>query len=160
MSSQVLDVGCGDNPKGSVNCDLNIGQTLEGGDQKKGILINPKEIRNFVRCDCHFLPFQTNSFESVVCSHVIEHIATPRKLLLELIRVAKHKLTVRCPHRFSRGAKFPFHIHFFNKSWFAKALKHFNCKVKVNYETCPVFFVGVMRVSEIKVEVFLEDSFC
>ena len=157
---RVLDVGCGDSPQGMVNCDLNIGHTLEGGDQKKGITIIPKEIRNFVRCDCHFLPFRTKSFETVVCSHVIEHIASPSKLLVEIVRVASLKVVVRCPHRFSRGAKFPFHVHFFNKSWFAKALKNFNCKVKVNYEPFPSFFVGFMRVREIVVEIFLEDSFC
>jgi len=149
-----LDVGCGDNPCGTVNCDLNVGFTLEGGDQKRGIIINPKEIRNFVRCDCHFLPFRTNGFESVVCSHVIEHIASPRKLLLELLRVARLKVVVRCPHRFSRGAKFPFHIHFFNKSWFAKTLKNLHFNIKLNYEPCPQFFAGFMRVRELVVEVF------
>lgn len=156
----ILDVGCGDKPKGSVNCDLNVDLTFEGGNQKQGIIINPKEIRNFVRCDCHFLPFRTKSFETVLCSHVIEHIASPCKLLLELLRVAQLKVVVKCPHRFSRGAKYPFHIHFFNKSWFAKALKNFSYKVKVNYEPFPAFYVGFMRVNEIVVEICLEDSFC
>ena len=99
---RILDVGCGDKPSGTVNCDLNIGLTLEGGDQKHGIIINPDKIPNFVRCDCHFLPFRTNSFETVLCSHVIEHITHPHKLLRELLRVASRKVTVKCPHRFSR----------------------------------------------------------
>ena len=157
---RVLDVGCGDSPHGSVNCDLNVGHTLEGGDQKRGIVINPKDIPNFVKCDCHLLPFKTNGFENVVCSHVIEHIASPTRLLRELIRVAKRKVTLKCPHRFSRGVKFPFHIHFFNKSWFAKALRNFSLSIKTNYEIYPIFFVGFVRVSEIIVEIFLEDSFC
>lgn len=152
---RTLDVGCGDNPCGTVNCDLNVGHTLEGGDQKRGIIINPQMIRNFVRCDCHFLPFRTYSFDTVFCSHVIEHIASPHKLLCELLRVAKRKVTVKCPHRFSRGAKFPFHIHFFNKSWFAKTLRNFRYRIKVNYEPFPPFFVGFMRVSEIVVEVLV-----
>lgn len=39
---RVLDVGCGANPHGTVNCDLNVGQTLEGGDQKKRHNHQPK----------------------------------------------------------------------------------------------------------------------
>jgi len=152
----VLDVGCGDNPHGSVNCDLNVGQTLEGGDQKRGIVIVPKQIPNFVKCSGLQLPFRDRSFEEAVCSHVIEHTTDPTQLLKELIRVARRKVTVRCPHRFSRGAKFPFHVHFFNKSWFAKSLKNFSYHVKVNYEPSPSFFLGFMRVREIVVEVFLK----
>ena len=49
-SLSVLDVGCGDNPKGTVNCDFNVGQTLEGGDQKRGKKgrVNPqkREVHN------------------------------------------------------------------------------------------------------------------
>ena len=150
----ILDVGCGIDPQGDVNCDLNVGQTFEGGDQKRGIIIKPKEIRNFVSCDCHFLPFPTNSFQKVVCNHVIEHIKDPHELLRELVRVARRKITVRCPHRFSRGAKYPFHIHFFNRSWFAKALKNFSCNIKVSYEPFPSFFIGFIRIREIVVEVF------
>lgn len=157
----ILDVGCGDHPWGDVNCDINTGYTAEGGDQKeRGMFIDPHKIRNFVKCDAQYLPFKDNAFTKVFCFHVIEHVNNPYLLIRELMRVSHNSVTIRCPHRFSRGAKFPFHVHFFNKSWFAKSLKNFSYHVKVNYEPFPAFFVGFMRVRELVVEVFLEDSFC
>jgi len=40
-----LNVGCGDVLRGDVNCDLNVGHTLEGGDQiKQGIFVDSSRI--------------------------------------------------------------------------------------------------------------------
>lgn len=123
--------------------------------KKKGITINPKQIPNFVKCSGLQLPFRDGSFEEVVCSHVIEHTTSPSKLLRELVRVARRKVTVRYPHRFSRGAKMPCHRSFFSKTWFLKTLKNFNCNITVNYEPYPGFFVGFMRIKEVVVEINL-----
>jgi len=155
---QILDVGCGDSPQGTVNCDLNVGQTLEGGDQKQGITINPQQIPNFVKCSGLQLPFREGSFEEVVCFHVIEHTTAPSKLLKELVRAARRRVTVICPHRFSKGAKMLCHRSFLSKTWFRQTLKNFHCDITVNYETWPVFFVGFMRIKEIVVEISLDKN--
>jgi len=153
-----LDVGCGDNPQGTVNCDLNVGQTLEGGDQQKGIIIDPRQIPNFVKCSGLRLPFREGSFKNVFCFHVIEHTTSPSKLLKELVRVARQRVIVRCPHRFSKGAKMRCHRSFLNKTWFQRTLRNFNSVITINYETWPVFFIGFMRIKEIVVEINLDKN--
>ena len=118
-----LDVGCGDVPRGDVNCDLNVGHTLEGGDQsKKGVFISAKEIPNFVRCNGQALPFCDGAFEKVLSYDVIEHVEDPSEVLLELIRVAKSEVEVRCPSPCSVFARMPFHRHILDPEWFEEIL--------------------------------------
>jgi len=148
-----LDVGCGNRPWGDVNCDINIGYTPEGGDQKeRGIFINPHKIKNFVKCDAQYLPFKNNIFNKVFCFHVIEHINNPYLLLKELIRVSHSSVTIKCPHRFSKGAKLPHHKHYFTKGWFGKTLKNFKCKITATYVPYPFYF-GLVRPNEIIVKI-------
>ena len=48
--------------------------------------------RPFVRADLNFLlPFKSNSFDVVVCSHVLEHLDSPIKVLWEIKRVLKEE---------------------------------------------------------------------
>ncbi len=155
-----LDVGCGDNPQGTVNCDINVGKVLEGGDQKQGIFIEPKKIKNFVKCDAHHLPFRSDCFREVDCFHLIEHVEHPLKLLKELIRVSSDCVTIKCPHRFSRGAKLPFHVRYLNLFWFERTLcrlrdsshKKFTFSVSLSYVPWFSFF-GLVRPGEITVRI-------
>ena len=118
-----LDVGCGSKNLGDVNCDLHI---KDAGHRFKGECITPKKIKNFVLCDCQYLPFKSGFFKEVICSHVIEHVKNPYLLLDELMRVCKDNGFVRLslPHRFSKGAKNPGHINFFTLKWFENNLKY------------------------------------
>jgi SAM-dependent methyltransferase len=45
------------------------------------------------------LPFQDDSVDFVLASHVLEHIPDPIRALEEWIRVARHKVVVVVPHR-------------------------------------------------------------
>jgi len=127
----VLDVGCGDNPKGNINVDICIGWSPQTGNQKdKLAFINPRMIKNFVLASGEFLPFQSDCFERVVSFEVIEHANNPMQFLHELIRVSKSEIVVSTPHRYSISAKMPFHKHFFTRSWFVQACKKENVKIK------------------------------
>lgn len=94
---KTLDVGCGDRPRGDVNCDLYVGKSPHFTDKSHGLII-PKKIPNFVRCDAHFLPFRNNSFRLIIAYHVLEHCHHPFNVLREFHRVASHKVVVEVPN--------------------------------------------------------------
>ena len=79
-----LDFGCGDGRNlklmnQGIGIDLRINKDLPGNSV-------------FVRADLNFpLPFKSNAFDVVVCSHVLEHLDSPIKALWEIRRVLKEK---------------------------------------------------------------------
>ena len=90
----VLDVGCGNNPRGDVNVDLYI----EGikGQRKTPIFFG--ETPRFVRADLNkCLPFKENTFKTVLAIHVLEHLENPLFSLREFKRVATEKVIIFVP---------------------------------------------------------------
>lgn len=137
-----LDVGCGDHPEGDVNCDLYIKDIGHRG--HKGTHINLNRTPNFLVCDAHNLPFKDEAFNEVTCNQVIEHVDNPCQLMSELVRVSSSKINVRCPHRYSRKNN-DFHINFFSKAWFSKAMVKLGCYGFVRY-SAPIYFFPFMPV--------------
>jgi len=80
----VLEIGSGHNPKtrSNVLCD----KFIEQDEQRGGTLVAD---RPTVAADGQHLPFTDQAFDYVICSHVLEHVEAPEKLLTELMRVAK-----------------------------------------------------------------------
>jgi SAM-dependent methyltransferase len=102
-SGEVLDVGCG------------WGRELTRLKDAVGIdvcLPFLKTARNYtsnpvILADAHFLPFRDDSFDFIVISEVIEHLAHPVKVIGELKRVLRQrgKLLVQTPNKLlTRGA--------------------------------------------------------
>lgn len=77
---KVLDVGCGDVPKGDVNLDLFF----------------YVKCQNFVIAEAHHLPFKNNVFEKVYSKHCLEHLKNPLKFFKETKRVLKNGATLEC----------------------------------------------------------------
>ncbi len=103
----ILDVGCGDKPKGDVNIDLFPHVKALG---REGV---PTTADIF--CDGKHLPFRDGTFDKVLCHHVIEHTNDPFGLLMELVRVSSQDIEIRTPHRYSVNAlRDPHHVSFFN----------------------------------------------
>lgn len=131
-----LDVGCGSAPKGTVNVDLNIKATVHRPrDTVSGCrVLNVREIPNFVRADGLHLPFRDGAFREVVSSHLIEHVADPVGLIRELVRVARDRVVLYCPHRFGDNKrKSPQHKNFFGKTWFICVLRRMRLAFTVEY---------------------------
>ena len=82
--SKILDIGCGAGYLDSMLCQkskLYIGIDF----------VDERKIRSFpfLRATTLKLPFKDNSFNIIICNHVIEHVHNPDKLLYEINRLLK-----------------------------------------------------------------------
>lgn len=59
------------------------------------------------------LPFNDNSFDTVLCTHALEHIKDYRLALKELLRVTKHRLIITVPRQREYKYTIDLHVHFF-----------------------------------------------
>ncbi|MFT5716359.1 MAG: ubiquinone/menaquinone biosynthesis C-methylase UbiE [Oleiphilaceae bacterium] len=67
----------------------------------------------YVTAEITDLPFADNQFDTVVCTHTLEHIRDLPKALSEVRRVCKKKLIVVVPCQREYRYTFDLHIHFF-----------------------------------------------
>lgn len=51
-----------------------------------------KRLQQIVPFDGYKIPFDDNSFDLAICSHVIEHVEYPRKLLQEIKRISRYQI--------------------------------------------------------------------
>lgn len=105
----VLDIACG---SGWLSNKL-----AERGFQVTGAdIVPPKEGGQnplFCAADVCRLPFPDKSFDTVVCTHTLEHVRDARKALSELRRVCRQRLIVIVPRQREYRYTFDLHIHFF-----------------------------------------------
>lgn len=52
---------------------------------------------NFVQADIRQLPFENSSFDTVICTHALEHIREYKQAIDELLRVAAKRLIIVIP---------------------------------------------------------------
>lgn len=64
----------------------------------------------YVAAKIEALPFQDNEFDTVICTHVIEHVLEPKIAIAELRRIARHRLIIIVPRE--REYKYTFNPHF------------------------------------------------
>jgi SAM-dependent methyltransferase len=84
FSGKILDVGCGTKPYRELfNVDVYHG--LEYSDSKSGT--NHKS-QDFVY-DGHTFPFADNTYDSIICNEVLEHVFNPDEFLSEISRCLK-----------------------------------------------------------------------
>lgn len=76
----VLDVGCGDRPKGDVNLDL----------------FYYGKWKNFIMGEAHHLPFKNGVFQKVYSKNCVEHLEDPLKFFQEAKRVLGNNGTLEC----------------------------------------------------------------
>ena len=90
-----LNICCGKTDGGGVNADI----------------VQHKELPNFTLInDVYDLPFKNKQFDTVLCSHTLEHVDDPQAFFDELDRVGE-KVTVVIPPIYDIFAAFNFLEH-------------------------------------------------
>ena len=83
LSGKLIDIGCGSKPYKKLfnNCNKYIGLEIESDDQKNDDSDYTYDGKTF--------PFENESFDSAICSQVLEHIFEPTIFLNEINRILK-----------------------------------------------------------------------
>lgn len=71
----------------------------------------------FEPADVESLPYPDKSFDSVVCTHTLEHVQDIQTALSELRRVARERVIVVVPRERPYRFSFNLHLHFFPYPW-------------------------------------------
>jgi ubiquinone/menaquinone biosynthesis C-methylase UbiE len=126
---KIIDVGAGDgnmlellSQKGFAN-DYTAAEISESGIERMK-LKNINGLNQIVQFDGYSLPFPDKAFDLAICSHVIEHVEYPRKLLYEIKRISKKQI-------FEVPIDFSFSVD--------KKFKHFNEYGHINIYTPALF---------------------
>jgi SAM-dependent methyltransferase len=79
------------------------------------VLGKTSEAKNITlrECDITHMPFADRTFDTVICTHVLEHILDLRAALAELRRVTKRRLILVVPREREFEYNFNPHFHFF-----------------------------------------------
>ena len=110
VGESVLDVGCG---RGFLVRRVAAGRA---GRRVAGIDIDPPAPADgiaYVAGRAEALPFADGAFDTVLCTHTLEHVLDLERALAELRRVARRRLIVVVPREREYRYSFNFHLHFF-----------------------------------------------
>jgi len=112
----VLDVGCGT----GVLLKRIRDEVGAGGVKLVGtdFQIDPEATKSlsaveFRECHVEALEFADNAFDTVICTHVLEHILDVRAAVAELRRVCRKRLLIVVPKEREYHFTFNPHLHFF-----------------------------------------------
>lgn len=109
LGAEVLDVACG---KGYLSERMaEQGFSVTGVDiiTPSATTDNPK----YLEAEITKLPFPDKHFDTVVCTHTLEHIRDIEKAIAEIERVCKKRLIIVVPCQREYRYTFDLHIHFF-----------------------------------------------
>ena len=111
---EILDVGCG---TGFLIGHLQ--QTTHGKHFSGVDIIIDQETKNrypdvaFHEAKIENLPFEDRSFDTVICTHVLEHVLDIRRAVAELRRVCRQRLIIVVPKEREYQFAFNPHVHYF-----------------------------------------------
>lgn len=80
----VLEIGSGDRP--NPRSDVLVDRFIDDDTERGGAL---RIDRPLIVADAHQLPFKDQSFDYVVCFHILEHMDDPARFIQEITRVGK-----------------------------------------------------------------------
>ncbi len=138
---KVIDIGAGDGNVLELLSKSGFAESYTAAeisdsaiDQMK--LKKIKGLEQIVQFDGYILPFEDKCFDLAICSHVIEHVEYPRKLLNEIKRISKYQLLeVPIDFSFSVDKKFDHfnaygHINIYTPALFNFLLYSVGFKIK------------------------------
>ncbi len=111
LGNSVLDISCG---RGFLSKRLAQSYRVTAADiviDEQLRLDNPKI--NFQEASVEHLPFPNQAFDTVICTHTLEHVQNLRLAIKELRRVAAKQLIIVVPKQRPYKYTFDLHLHFF-----------------------------------------------
>lgn len=113
IGPSICDVGCGTGyllrrikeTRSDVQSLAGIDLALDFVGMRDGIEFKAGKIEN--------LPFADKAFDTVICTHVIEHVLDSRAAIAELRRIATKRLIIVVPRERECRYTFNPHLHFF-----------------------------------------------
>lgn len=108
----VLDAGCGRGYLARRLAEADSHRAVVGADLAPPEGRGPPNL-SFVEAWLGTLPFADRSFDTVVCTHTLEHVLDLEGALADLRRIARQRLILVVPRE--RESRYPFnlHVHFF-----------------------------------------------
>lgn len=128
----VLDVGGGDKPFWRANVILDKYLVTKSQSQRfTGMPTVLRKGQTIVEGDAQNMPFKTDCFDFVFCSHLLEHVIDPAKTILEIMRVGK-KGIIEVPRScFQKIEDMPSHLWF---TRYKNGVLYFDAKKQVIYD--------------------------
>ncbi len=113
-NTDVLDVGCG---RGFLADRLSRSNQVRACDimLTDGLSTTYPKVR--FEANIEALPFEDGQFDTVVCTHTVEHVQDLSKALSELRRVARNHLYIIVPRQRPDKYTFSLHTQFFPYQW-------------------------------------------
>ena len=90
----VIDIGCGNGFMLSEISKKKPNKSLFGYDLKKP---EGETVYEFIQGNVEKLPFEDNSFDTVICCHTVEHLLSLDLCISELVRITKKQLIIVTP---------------------------------------------------------------
>lgn len=112
VGDSILDAGCGRGHLAEAIARAEPGAAVVGVDLAPPPDQAPANL-SFVQGWLGNLPFPDKSFDTVLCTHTLEHILDMEGALADLRRIARRRLIIVVPRE--RESRYPFnlHVHFF-----------------------------------------------
>jgi SAM-dependent methyltransferase len=105
----VVDVGCG---TGALLSRIKTARTLERMTGVDFVIDDASRLDGieYVAAKVEELPFADGEFDTVICTHVIEHVLEYHKAIAELRRIARKRVIIVVPRE--RESRYAFNPHF------------------------------------------------
>jgi len=101
------------------------------------------------------LPFEDGEFDTVISSHVIEHIDSDRKAIKEILRVSKRKAIIVVPEGDVDAKNFGSpHVHIYNRKNFSKLVN----QVMSDLDQASFSIIPHVHMSNLVAEVWKKDD--
>ncbi len=112
---EVLDVACG---RGFLANLLSRSHRVTGADFHIDDALRQRYPQvTWLKAEVGDLPFEDGQFDTVVCTHTLEHVIDPHAAIAQLRRVARRRLIVVVPRQRPYAYTFDLHLHFFPYQW-------------------------------------------